>query len=319
MKRKEIIKGNQISQLYTFVLGGYEQKVLIEGKTDTLPVLITLHGGPGTPIPFSVGCRGLFPNFTDKFIMVYWDQLGSGINNREIDDSFSIQSFVQMTVDLINETKKMFPGNKHYIFATSWGSILSAKVLDKFPSIVDGVVVNGQIIKNVFFDEEVAEALRKGNTPRTKLEQIEKVTLENYKSSDLQLISSCLQKYTDGYNNKQGKKSPVGKIIMGLITSPDYKFKDFQAIMVNGYRKNQSLWKEILSIDLTKTLMEVKVPYIIWQGDTDIVASTKTVREIVSIANNSNLQCRVVENAGHFPGQEMMDKIYEELVLLIMS
>ena len=34
--------------------------MLIEGKSKDNPIVITLHGGPGTPIPFSVGCRGLY-------------------------------------------------------------------------------------------------------------------------------------------------------------------------------------------------------------------------------------------------------------------
>lgn len=109
MKRRDIIKGNEISELYTFTLGGHPQKVLIEGKHRKLPIIITLHGGPGTPIPFSVGCRGLFPMFTDKFIMVYWDQLGSGINNYPIGSEFTIQNFVTMTADLIKEVKQLFP------------------------------------------------------------------------------------------------------------------------------------------------------------------------------------------------------------------
>lgn len=37
MKRKEIIAKNEISELCSFTLGGYEQKVLIEGKKKTLP------------------------------------------------------------------------------------------------------------------------------------------------------------------------------------------------------------------------------------------------------------------------------------------
>ncbi|MGL5354693.1 MAG: hypothetical protein ACRDA5_15475, partial [Clostridium sp.] len=73
--RKKVIENNEIGVIENFTLGGYEQKVLIEGKSKDLPIVLTLHGGPGSPIPFSVGCRGLFPNFTDKFIMVYWDQL----------------------------------------------------------------------------------------------------------------------------------------------------------------------------------------------------------------------------------------------------
>ncbi len=314
MTRKEIIKRNQISNIYNFVLNGYEQKVLIEGKTKDLSVLITLHGGPGTPIPLSVGCRGMFPNFTDNFIMVYWDQLGCGINNREIDDSFSIQSFVKMTIDLINEVSKIFPDNKKFVFATSWGSILSAKVLEQFPHIVDGVVVSGQIIKNVFFNDEVIEELSRTKISQKKIAQIKKANSDKYTLSDLQLVSSSLQKYTNAYNNKQGQKSPVGKIIWGLITSPDYNFSDFKAIMINGYRKNNSIWKEILKIDLTATLKSVEIPYIILQGDTDIVASTKNVKELVDSSNNPNLECKIISNTGHLPGEEMMEKLYSQFI-----
>ncbi len=316
MTRKEIIKGNKISEIHSFVLGGYEQKVLVEGKTDDLPVIITLHGGPGTPVPFSVGCRGMFPEFTDRFIMVYWDQLGCGINNREIDDSFSVSSFVQMTKDLIDKVTDLFPDNKKYIFATSWGSILSAGLLEQFPHIVDGVVVSGQIVKNVFFNDEVMEELRRSPIPKKKMARIEKVTPDNYTSDDMQLISGSLQKYTDGYNNKRGGKPPLGKIIMGLMTSPDYKFSDFKAVMINGYQKNTSLWKEILKTDLTPILGKVEVPYIILQGETDIVASTRTVEELVSSSNNPNLECVVVKNTGHFPGTEMMEELLSRLVSL---
>ena len=160
-KRKEIIQQNEISELYTFQLGAYKQKVLIEGKKTDLPVVISLHGGPGMPIPFSVRCRGLFPEFTDKFIMVYWDQYGCGINNAQIDDSFSIDMFVGMTADLVKEVKQLFPDNKLYIFSTSWGSILSAKLLNKSDHFVDRVIAWGQIIKNLFYNQEVYDELTK--------------------------------------------------------------------------------------------------------------------------------------------------------------
>lgn len=306
MKRKATISNNEISELCTFLLGGYEQKVLIEGRKKDFPVIITLHGGPGTPIPFSVGCRGLFPEFTDNFIMVYWDQLGCGINNYAIDDTFSIDSFVQMTEDLIEHMKKKFPNNKVIVFSTSWGSILSAKLLERKPHAVDAVVACGQIIKNVFICDEVKNALYQSRIPKKKLEKINNVTLDNYSDKDLQLISHSLQKYTEAYQNKIGTKAPIGTMIKGLITSPDYKMKDFKAIIFNGDRKNTSLWKEILRLDLTEQLKTVEIPYIILQGDTDIVASTQTVQELVSVSSNKNLRYKVVENTGHIPGIDMM-------------
>lgn len=93
----------------------------------------------------------------------------------------------------------------------------------------------------------------------------------------------------------------MGTIIKGLLRSPDYKMKDFKAIMVNGYMKNTLLWKEIIRINLTEQLSNVMVPYIILQGDTDIVASTSLVKELVANSNNTYLDCKVVDNTGHMP------------------
>ena len=309
IKKDNNIENMEISELCTFSLGGYAQKVLIEGKYRSNPVVITLHGGPGTPIPFSVGCRGMFPEFTDEFVMVYWDQLGCGINNAEIDDSFSIDMFVTMTVDLITQIKLKFPNNKVLIFATSWGTILSAKLVEKHPYAVDGIIACGQIVKNVFICDEVRNTLEQSNIPTKKAKKINNITKENFTGKDLQLISSSLRKYTNAYQNKNSKKAPLGKIVKGLLTSPDYKMKDFKAIMINGYMKNTSLWKEIIAIDLSQQLKNARVPYEILQGDTDIVASTKRVEQLVSVSENNNLKYRVITNTGHMPGVEMMDTL----------
>ena len=313
MKKKIIKSNNEVSELCSFSLGGYQQKILIEGKSKDNPIVITLHGGPGTPIPFSVGCRGLFPVFTDEFLMVYWDQFGCGINNHVIDDTFTIDTFVQMTEELIEQIKVKFPSNKIIIFSTSWGSILSAKLLEKNPHAVDAVIACGQIIKNVFICDEVKEVLAKSNISKKKLERIRNITIDNFIGKDLQLISGALRKYTDAYQNRIGEKAPMGSIIKGLMTSPDYTMKDFTAIMVNGYMKNTSLWKEIIQINLTEQLRNVEIPYVILQGDTDIVASTKLVKELIVNSNNSNLDCKVVANTGHMPGVEMMDTLLSVL------
>ncbi len=312
MKRRDIIDSNEISQLYTFTLGGYPQKVLIEGKRSNLPIVITLHGGPGTPIPFSVGCRGLFPAFTEKFIMVYWDQLGCGINDYPIGDSFSIAAFVDMTADLIREVKQLFPENRIFLFSTSWGSILSAKVIEQ--ESVDGVAACGQITRNVFFNDIVYHALEQSKLPAEKLKKIRNICTERITDQDMRLISGCVRKYTYGYENPNGKKAPMGSMIWGLLTSPDYRFRDFKAIMINGCQGNLTLWNEILALDLSDTLCSVKVPYVMLQGDTDIVATTEYVQEVTENSKNPNLQCRVVKDCGHQPSTDMMDAVFEVLL-----
>ena len=57
----------------------------------------------------------------------------------------------------------------------------------------------------------------------------------------------------------------------------------------------------------------VKIPYILLQGDTDIVASTQTAKSLVSNCNNPNLRIQVISNTGHMPGVEMMEALMRVL------
>lgn len=319
--RKKYIQSCEVSELVDFNLGGYGQRVLIEGKSKDLPVVITLHGGPGSPVPFSVGCRGLFPEWTDKAIMVYWDQLGCGINNFKLDDGFGIDDFVAMTCDLVSEIKKRFPRNKLFLFGVSWGSVLALSAAARVPDKIDGVLVYGQVLKNLFFNEEVASALACAPAKaRRSAESIFRTGTDcEYAVLDknLKTLYKLLNKYTDAYTNKNGKPAPIGGIIRGLLTSPDYSFRDFTAVMDNGYRRNTSLWRELLNIDLTPLLSEVRVRYLILQGDTDIITSTKSVLEAVKNCGNENLTVEVVENSGHLPSETAMLKCFDTLLQII--
>lgn len=314
--RKQIIKENEISKLYEFSLGNVPQKVLIEGKSKSLPIVISLHGGPGTPIPFSAGCRGLFPMFTERFLMVYWDQLGCGINNYDLKDQFTIDSFVEMTTDLISEVKNLFPHNKIILFGMSWGSVLALKTVHKLGKNIDAAVVWGQVLQKLLFNDEVYDTLEKSGLPEKKLRKIRTITPENASDKDMQLLTGCIRKYTDGYTNKKGAKAPVGAIIRGLLASPDYKLKDFKAIMVNGTSTSTRLWPELLKLDLREELSQVSIPYYILQGDTDIVTSTSNIAEQIASWGNPHLSCRVVPDSGHIFGKEGMDAILETLMEL---
>lgn len=319
--RKQYIKECEVSNLLALNLGGYPQKVLVEGYKKDLPVVIVLHGGPGSPVPFGVGCRGLFPEWTKKAIMVFWDQLGCGANNRPIDDGFTIDSFVKMTEDLITEIKALFPQNKVYLFGVSWGSILALKAAESVPQKLNGAFVYGQITKNLFFNREIESAFF--NAPVKVQGKIAKIFADgvncDYKILDknLKTLYKLLNKYTNAYFNKNAAPAPIGKIVKGLLTSPDYTLRDFKAVINNGYKGNQSLWRELLNLDLSPALSKITVPYTILQGDTDIVTSTSSVKAAVESSGNKNVNVVVVKNSGHMPSAAAMGECFNILCQII--
>lgn len=312
--RKTALQTNEISELRTLTIGGYAQKVMLDGKQKNNPIVICLHGGPGFPVPFSAGCRGMFTEITEKLTLVCWDQLGCGINNYPIDDSFGIKNFTAMTEDLIHEIKRSFPENKLYLFGTSWGSILAAyAAVSSASEDIDGVFTYGQVICGMTFNGEVKEALKASKMPQSKKKNLD-VIMKEHSVENAKLIMSCIRKYTEGYMCKADKSAPVGSIMKGMLTGPDYRFKDFRAVVVNGYMKNSSLLKELLEIDLRNVLKSVKKPYFIMQGEKDIVTSYRTAESFISEAENKNLSLIKIENSGHMSGKGAMERIISEII-----
>ena len=316
-QRKTAIAANEISSVEEFNLGGYPQKVLIEGKNRELPVVITLHGGPGTPIPFCVGARGLFPDFTDNCILVSWDQYGCGINNAKLPDDISVHDYVNMTVDLIKEIKKSFPENPVWLFGMSWGSVLSAMAAGQVPGLISGVIAYGQVLHQLMQSENALETLMNSKAPKKTKDEI-KAAVESKKTDrkTAMKISKAIRKYTYGYNNPDEPKADVGKIMLGILTSPDYNFRDFKATVMNGYLKNTSLITELSTLDLRETLKSLSVPYHILQGETDIVTDTNSIVSFVRESGNPQLTCNVIPDSAHIPDMNGMQAIFEEIMKL---
>ena len=313
--RKQIIETHEISQVCEVELGGYVQKIMIDGKRQSNPVVICLHGGPGTPIPFNVGCRGMFPEITEHVTLVCWDQLGCGINNRRIDDTFQIKDFVTMTVELIREIRRRFPENKIYVFGMSWGSILILKALAQVRDVIDGVVTYGQVLHDMTFNQEVYSALEQSAMPQKKKELLNQIK-EEPNIEHARLIMSWIRTYTSGYMGKSEEKESMGSMIKGYLTGPDYKPRDCRAMLINGYLKNKSLIGELITIDLRTELQSVSVPYTIIQGSLDIVTPTRHIQDFLADAPNTKVKLVIVDQNGHIPNLKGMQAVIDEIALL---
>lgn len=314
-KRAEYIKRCEVSQVKEYELGGYKQKVVFDGLKSSSPILLYLHGGPGFPIPFCEGSRGTFPDFSDHFIMVYWDQLGCGINNHLIDDTFTIAHFVNMTIDLIRYIKKDYPNNKIILLGVSWGSVLALEASAKAPELIDYTVTYGQITKQLFFNNEVYHTLEGAKLPEKDRKIMEELKgKSSHDNEDVKILAKSIMKYTNGYIHKEGEKIKLWPLIYGILESPDYTFKNFVAMVKNGSAKNKSIWEELLEIDLTNDLLHLQKPYLMIQGNSDIVTSTTTVKSFMEQNDLPNITLKIVEKSGHIPGVDAISKILFNLM-----
>ena len=122
-------KKNSISEIRKVKIGNLTQTILIRGENINNPVLLYLHGGPGTTelIPFR-----LFHEKLEKyFTIITWEQRGTGksFSSKIPENTMTINQFVEdaheLTEYLLKEfqQKKIFNGEMtkayHYLYILS--------------------------------------------------------------------------------------------------------------------------------------------------------------------------------------------------------
>ncbi len=315
---------NAISKIVTYQLDGKEQTVLIEGKEEDLPLLVLLHGGPCFSTPFNEGCRGLFPELTNQYLTVYWDQFGCGRNRETFADGqhlpsdISIENYVQMTKDLLTNLRKEYPNRKVYLFGLSWGSVLTAKIADQYPELVDQVLVYGQVRGRMFQTDDVIDEVMNYCTDIKEKEFLlqceEKAVLTD---EEVFRIESDISKYTDGfiYFGRTGKKQSYSRlvsIVFQYFLSPDYTMRDAIGSLTDSSAAKE-VAIEMIHSDLTDNLRNVKVPYKILQGERDLQTSRYQIEEFLEQNDNPNITYEIIPDCGHIPTTQCFSAIMEEI------
>ncbi len=186
------VKNNAVSQLETLKLDGEEQSVLIEGKSEDLPVLIMLHGGPQSPIIYGNGYRGDTPELTEHFLVVYWDCWGCGKNFADNTESVTLERQVAMTCDLVRDMKARFPGRKIFLFGYSNGTILATSAAETMGDDLAGIINLGPITSLRDAQEMAYQALKTEDMS----EWDKKVLEESYERNDLEGFSKLEEMVT---------------------------------------------------------------------------------------------------------------------------
>lgn len=98
------------------------------------PVLIVVHGGPGSDY------RALLPlkDLADSYYVVFYDQRGSGLSQRLPEDQLTLESFREELKGVIEYYAK---GKPVYLLGHSWGAMLGAYFIGKYGSMIKKAIL----------------------------------------------------------------------------------------------------------------------------------------------------------------------------------
>lgn len=318
---------NGISEFRTIKIGSIDQTVLIRGENKNNPILLYLHGGPGSTelIPFRLAHKNLEKYFT----IVLWEQRGTGksySNNISI-ESMNIDQFISDTHDLTNYLLQYFNKSKLLLVGHSWGTLLGLLTVHKYPDLYYAYVGSGQMV-NPNRGEKISFAyvLQKANDTNNKKALKELLSIN---SQNTYLTIDTENKWFD-YIKKQRKWliSLGGEIYnqnnysllfnSKTLFSPEYSLLDFIKFGQGSVFSLKSMWPEVMNIELDKTTTNFEIPIFFLQGEHDYNTPTELVKEYFNSINAPEKQLVLFEKSAHHPMYEEPKKFENVLVFQIL-
>ncbi|HEY4789656.1 MAG TPA: alpha/beta hydrolase, partial [Bacteroidales bacterium] len=140
--------GLRIDSLYDVEINGTKQKILVQSKNINNPVLLWLHGGPGTSEMFiNHYCMTKVINY---FTVVQWDQRGTALSYNETlkSSDISFEKVFDDAVCLTEKLRKTYQQDKIFIIGHSFGSVLGMHLIEKFPNLYYAYIGMGQVVND---------------------------------------------------------------------------------------------------------------------------------------------------------------------------
>ena len=318
----KVIVGSLVEKNF-IEIGGLRQGFFIRGENPENPVLLFLHGGPGSPeLAYSIAYESS-ERLEKYFTVCYWDQRGAGMSfNNAIDDAtMNVKQFVEDARQITEYLQRRFNQEKIYLMGHSWGSYLGIKIIEKYPENYWAYIGIGQI-SNQLESEKLAydyllnlTALTNENKTFEKLKQFDK-NASDFPNNDYLMTSR-------GLLNKFGVGMAHQDISMFTIIKNVMLFKGYTLSEKKNYGKGTmfslQLFDNAMNDNLFESSASFDVPVFFVQGIYDFVTSYALAKEYLDKLEAPQKAFFTFENAAHIPNLEEPEKFIQTVRQILQT
>jgi pimeloyl-ACP methyl ester carboxylesterase len=307
-----------IAELEEVPLGGDGQWVLERSEDVSNPVVLYLHGGPGTS---QLTTNRRHTRELEKyFTVVNWDQRGAGKSYRAIraGQKMTIDQFVQDTRELTGYLLRKFRQDRLILVGHSWGTVIGALTAARYPELYHCYVGIGQVAaqlqgETLSYQWTLRQARARGN--RRAVRALEAMGPPPYHGNWQR--STIIQR---GYLARFGgevhgsRTGAAGLVLGGLLWSREYTLAD-RINVLRGIRGSMRLlWPELLATDLFTSVPELKVPAFFLEGRYDQEAPAGLAEQYFRALRAPSKELVWFGESAHLPNSEQRD-LFREFML----
>jgi pimeloyl-ACP methyl ester carboxylesterase len=281
-------------------IGGLDQWVMVRGRDIVNPILIILHGGPGSPE--TALFRATNSDLENMYTIVYWDQRGAGRSYRKSIDPASMTTgrFVADLDELVDAIRKRFDVRKVALLGHSWGSVLGTIYAAQHPDKVSTYVGVGQVADMARSEAEsyafvLAEAERRGN--RKALKALRAIGAPPYKT----LRGAGVQRrWLTAFGGATGPGFSLTRLLRRALRTPEASLFDLVNLVRGSLFSLKHLEPELMNTNLARDFRRFEVPvfFILGRHDNQVVA--RVSEDYFNIIEAPHKELNWLERSGHF-------------------
>ncbi|MBY8825022.1 alpha/beta fold hydrolase [Sphingomonas colocasiae] len=257
-------------------VGDDRQWISIRGRNRANPVLLFVHGGPGTAMmPLNWAYQA---PWEDYFTVVNWDQRGVGKNAAGADrqkllPTLSLDRVVQDGAAVIDHVRTRLGKDKVVVLGFSWGSMVGAHLAHRFPDKVSAYVGVGQAVgpddEAILYRETIAAAERAGDAAAAA----ELKALGPYPRANGELpldVGSALRRYAARYDGMWYGHRDLKPMYDMAELAPEYSDADVAAFRQGSAWLSESRIMHDMMTDDLRRLGGFQVPVVLLLGRYDL-------------------------------------------------
>ena len=280
-------------------INGTKQWINIYGQDKDNPVLLYLHGGPGSAT--SLYDYAFTRKWSDVYTVVTWDQRNCGKSYETsktdmITAEIMMQDGKEMTEFLLAYMNK----EKITLLGHSWGSMFGANLALSYPEYYDAFIGTGQLID--FHENE--QRLYDAAQGWSESDEAGKALLAKWSPDSANSIEAfqARNEIMERYGYGMMKDGTDYNIITTVLFNPNYSIKDYI-----GYLKNNDAsfapYIDFITGEESKLSLlsryDYKVPYYNINGDMDYQTNYELACEYFEQVNAPEKEMFVMKDATH--------------------
>lgn len=278
-------------------VNGTKQWIHVYGEDIDNPVLLYLHGGPGSS---TSDIDYIFTRkWADVYTVVTWDQrnCGKSYDAQQNDIVLTRELFLTDGKEITKFILDYLSKDKLTILGHSWGSIYGANLALEYPEYYECFIGTGQLVDYIENEEAFRqEALLWAEGDKETLEFINQLTPDRVTMEHITARNAIMQKY--GYDMMANGSDY--NLTTTVIFNPNYSIIDW----IDYFKRDMSVYldffasKEFASFSL-KGRVDYQMPFYNINGDKDYQTNYTLAQEYFEQVNAPYKQMYLMENMTH--------------------